>query len=130
MVHNIRAYGTKFQLNEGQLRVLKRMLKNYDRDMRNLLIGLFLGATFVAGLKASAERKGPKLTGESGRLKYAVVVEGQVECVDAWVSIPERTIECDSDAPSGPGNRLELFNRIADVADDTKGKNGAVGKSD
>jgi hypothetical protein len=70
--------------------------------MRNLFSGLFLGAILSACMTASAERKGPKLTGESGRLKYAIIVEGQVECVDAWVSIPERTIECDSEPPDEP----------------------------
>ena len=60
--------------------------------MRNFIIGLFIGG-LTAGITASAENKGPKLTGESGRLKYAIVVEGAVECVDPWVSIPERTIE-------------------------------------
>jgi hypothetical protein len=56
MVQNIRAYGTKFQLNEGQLRVLKRILKNYDRDMRNLLIGLFLGRKSNAWRRMSGLR--------------------------------------------------------------------------
>ncbi len=82
--------------------------------MRNFIIGLFIGAILTAGLTASAERNGPKLTGESGRLEYSIIVEGEVECVDAWVSIPESTIECDSEAPDDPGDRLKPLNRVAD----------------
>ncbi len=74
---------------------------------------MFIGAILTAGLTASAGKKGPKLTGESGRLKYAIVVEGKVECVGPWVSIPERTIECDSDALDGPGDKLRPLDRIA-----------------
>ena len=54
--------------------------------MWNFLIGLFLEAALTEGVTVSANLKGPRLTCESGRLRYAVVVEGGVQCVYPWVS--------------------------------------------
>ncbi len=81
--------------------------------MRNFITGLFLGLVLSAGLITSAEKEGPKLSGESGTLNYAIVVDWEIACVDPWVSVPERTIECDSDAPDGPGDKLRPSDRIA-----------------
>ena len=70
--------------------------------MRNLLIGLILGISLTAGFTAAADPKYPKIVGESGRLYYAIAVNGEVECEDAWVNVPDKVIECDYEAPEEP----------------------------
>jgi len=81
----------------------------------HLLIGLFLGSALTAGISASATGiKGPQLRGESGPLKYAVIVGEDVICVDPWVSVPERTIECYTEAPDGPGDKVIPSRNVAD----------------
>ena len=73
--------------------------------MKNLLVGLFLGASLTAGFGVSASGpKGPQVQGQSGPLKYAVIVGGEVECVGPWISMEAKTIECYSppEAPEAP----------------------------
>ena len=54
----------------------------------------------TAGFGVSASTaKGPQLSGQSGPLKYAVIVGGEIECVNPWVSMTDRTIECYSPPP-------------------------------
>ena len=70
--------------------------------MRNLLIGLFLGAALTAGVGVSAGAiKGPQLSGGSGPLKYAVIEGDEVVCMTPWVNVKERTIECYTENPDG-----------------------------
>lgn len=70
--------------------------------MRNLLVGLFLGVILTVGFGVSASGpRGPQIQGQSGPLKYAVLVGGEVECVNPWISMEAKTIECYSlDAPT------------------------------
>src|SRR5215204_4436124 len=62
--------------------------------MRNFLIGLFLGAALTAGVSVSAGLKGPQLKGGSGPLEYVVIEGDEVVCVNPWVNVPKKTIEC------------------------------------
>jgi len=44
-----------------------------------------------------------------GRLLYAVAVEGEVVCDDAWVNVPDKVIECDYEAPeAAPTKNREI----------------------
>jgi hypothetical protein len=65
--------------------------------MRNLLIGLFLGAALTAGIGVSAGVRGPKFTGRSGPIPYNVVADGEIVCDNPWVQVENRTIECFSE---------------------------------
>jgi len=56
------------------------------------------GACFTA----DAGRDDRKIVGESGRLHYAIAVNGEVECDDAWVNVPAKVNECDYEAPESP----------------------------
>ena len=82
--------------------------------MRNLLVGLFLGAVLTAGFGASAARpKGPLVSGQSGPLKYSVIVGGEVECVNPWVSVQSKTIECYS-LPEPPEEQPDPMRNVAE----------------
>ena len=82
--------------------------------MRNLLVGLFLGAALTAGFGASAAApKGPLVSGQSGPLKYTVIVGGEVECINPWVNVQGRTIECYS-PPAPPEERPDLMRNVAE----------------
>ena len=70
--------------------------------MRNLLIGLFLGASLTAGIGVSAGVRGPKVTGRSGPIPFNVVAEGEILCENPWVHVEGRTIECYSEPESEP----------------------------
>lgn len=66
-----------------------------------MLVGLFVGAALTVGIGVSASGpKGPLVQGQSGPLKYSVIVGGEVECVTPWISMEAKTIECYS--PSAP----------------------------
>ena len=69
--------------------------------MRKFLIGLFLGSALTAGVSVSAGLKGPQLKGGSGPLKYAVIEGDEVVCVNPWVNVQSKTIECFTEAPDG-----------------------------
>ena len=73
----------------------------YLTKMRNFFIGLFLGVSLATGIAATASTKGPRLLGASGRLHYAVAVDGEMMCTDPWVSVPDRVIECDAEPDDG-----------------------------
>ena len=82
--------------------------------MRNLLVGLFLGAALTAGFGASAAApKGPLVSGQSGPLKYSVIVGGEVECVDPWVNVQGKTIECYS-PPAPPEEQPDPMWNVAE----------------
>ena len=70
--------------------------------MRNLLIGLFLGASLTAGIGVSAGVRGPKLSGQSGPLGFYVVADGEIVCENPWVHVSKRTIECFSEEEGEP----------------------------
>ena len=82
--------------------------------MRNLLVGLFLGAALTAGFGVSASgSKGPQVQGQSGPLKYAVIIGGEVECVNPWISMEAKTIECYS--PPAPTEKpLDPMRNVAE----------------
>ena len=63
--------------------------------MRNFFIGLILGVSLATGIVATASTKGPRLSGSSGRLGYAVYIDGEMACTEPWVSVKDRTIDCD-----------------------------------
>lgn len=84
-------------------------------NMRNLLIGLFLGAALTAGVGVSASAvKGPQLSGKSGPLKYAVLEGDEIVCVNPWVNVQEKTIECFTEEPDGPNEQVNLEKNIAE----------------
>lgn len=62
--------------------------------MRNLLIGLIIGASLTAGFGVSAGERGPKITGRSGPIGFYVVADGEIVCETPWVHVAKRTIEC------------------------------------
>ena len=70
--------------------------------MRNLLIGLFLGASLTAGIGVSAGVRGPKVTGRSGPIPYQVVADGEIVCGNPWVHVERRAIECYSEPVGEP----------------------------
>ena len=83
-------------------------------NMRNLLVGLFLGAALTAGIGISASvPKGPLVTGQSGPLKYSVIVGGEVECVTPWLSVEAKTIECYS-SPEPPEQLPDPMRNVAE----------------
>lgn len=83
-------------------------------SMRNLLVGLFLGAALTAGFGVSASGpKGPLVSGHSGPLKYAVIVGGEVECVSPWLSVEAKTIECYT-PPAPPEERPDPMRNVAE----------------
>lgn len=82
--------------------------------MRNLLVGLFLGAALTAGIGVSASGpKGPLVQGQSGPLKYSVIVGGEIECVNPWLSVEAKTIECYS-APARPEEQPDPMRNVAE----------------
>ena len=82
-------------------------------SMRNLLVGLFLGAALTAGFGVSASGpKGPLVSGQSGPLKYAVIVGGEDECVTPWISVESKTIECYSAPP--PPEKPDPMRNVAE----------------
>ena len=83
--------------------------------MRNLLFGFLLGAALTAGVGVSAGTiKGPQLTGNSGPLKYTVVQEDEVICVNPWVSVAEKTIECYPGKPARPNEPSDPNRNVAE----------------
>ena len=83
-------------------------------SMRNLLVGLFLGAALTAGFGVSASGpKGPLVSGQSGPLKYAVIIGGEVECVTPWLSVEAKTIECYT-PPAPPEERPDPMRNVAE----------------
>ena len=70
--------------------------------MRNLILGLFLGASLNVGLDVSAGPRGPKLSGNSGPLGVYVVADGDIVCENPWVHVSKRTIECFSEEEEEP----------------------------
>jgi len=82
--------------------------------MRNFLIGLFLGAALTAGVSVSAGLKGPQLKGGSGPLEYVVIEGDEVVCVNPWVNVPKKTIECFTEEPNGPGDRVDPDRNVAE----------------
>lgn len=83
--------------------------------MRNLLIGLFLGSALTAGVSVSAGGiKGPELKGNSGPLNYVVIQGPEVVCVNPWVNMSEKTIECYPAPPDGPADKIIIERNIAE----------------
>ena len=77
--------------------------------MRNLLIGLILGVSLIAGFTAAAGPNDSKIVGKSGRLYYAIAFNREVECEGAWANVPDKVIECDYKAPDAPPNKSTIL---------------------
>ena len=82
--------------------------------MRNFLVGLFLGVVLTAGVGVSAGLKGPQLSGRSGPLKYVVLEGDEVVCENPWVDVRGKTIECYTEEPDGPAQRVDPDRHVAE----------------